>query len=91
MSMSDLADQIVLTPGGVTRLVDRLGEAGWVERIPCPSDRRVQWAHLTEAGGEALVAATETHLGDLETHFSGKVDAGELTVLNTVLDRLRSI
>ncbi len=90
MSMSELADQMVLTSGGITRLVDRLAAAGLVERIQCPSDRRVQWARLTEAGEEALAAATATHVRDLEEHFIGVVGAEELPVLTDVLDRLRS-
>ena len=40
MSMSDLAGQMVLTSGGVTRLVDRLAGRRFVERVSCPSDRR---------------------------------------------------
>ena len=42
MSMSQLADQMVLTSGGVTRLIDRLAAGGLVARVACPADRRVQ-------------------------------------------------
>jgi DNA-binding MarR family transcriptional regulator len=90
MSMSELADQMVLTSGGVTRLIDRLSEEGWVERTPCPSDRRVHWARLTEPGGAVLAAAVRTHLDDLAVHFSGRVSDDEMVVLREVLDRLRT-
>ncbi len=90
MSMSELADQMVLTSGGVTRLVDRLTEAGYVARFQCPSDRRVQWAQLTEEGVRLLTAALRTHLDDLDEHFSSHISDSELPVVTGVLDRLRS-
>ena len=62
MSMSQLADQMVLTSGGVTRLIDRLERAGYVHRKPCVSDRRVQWAQLTDAGVAAIESAAATHV-----------------------------
>ena len=40
--MSQLADQVALTSGGITRLLDRMTAAGLVQRVPCPTDRRVQ-------------------------------------------------
>jgi DNA-binding MarR family transcriptional regulator len=90
MSMSELAEQMVLTSGGVTRLIDRLEGIGAVERIQCPSDRRVQWARLTEAGGRMLETALETHLADLEEHFASEIEPAEYDTFVRVLDRLRS-
>lgn len=90
MSMSQLADQMVLTSGGVTRLIDRLAAAGHVVRVSCPEDRRVQWAQLTDAGREKLVAVLETHLDDLDRHFLSAMSSDELTTLIPVLDRLRT-
>lgn len=90
MSMSQLADQMVLTSGGITRLVDRLASAGYVERTPCASDRRVHWARLTDDGYTILEAALVTHLRDLETHFASEISEEELPVLTAVLDRLRT-
>jgi DNA-binding MarR family transcriptional regulator len=89
MSMSQLADQMVLTSGGVTRLVDRLAGTGFVERLQCPSDRRVQWAALTEAGLGAIEQATATHLADLEAHFVSEMTPEELRTVTGVCDRLR--
>jgi DNA-binding MarR family transcriptional regulator len=89
-SMSELAGQMVLTSGGVTRLVDRLTEAGYVARLQCPSDRRVQWAQLTKEGLRVLTAALRTHLDDLDEHFSSHITDAELPVVTSVLDRLRN-
>jgi DNA-binding MarR family transcriptional regulator len=90
MSMSELADQMLLTSGGITRLVDRLASAGLVERLQCPDDRRIQWAHLTDDGWRRLDAALETHLEDLEEHFASHIEPDELPVIVRVLDRIRS-
>ncbi len=90
MSMTDLAQQMVLSSGGITRLVDRLGESDLVERRQCPEDRRILWAHLTEAGERRLADALGTHLVDLEAHFSALISSDEQAVMNRVLERIRS-
>lgn len=90
MSMSQLAAQMVLTSGGVTRLIDRLVKEGLVERVSCPSDRRVQWAQLTEAGESAVVVALDTHLADLDEHFFSVMSPQETKTVVTVLERLRN-
>lgn len=90
MSMSDLANQMVLTSGGVTRLVDRLAKNGFVSRVSCASDRRVHWAQLTEHGVSAVMKALETHLADLDKHFLNAMSAKERATIVPVLDRLRT-
>ena len=90
MSMSDLANQMVLTSGGITRLVDRLAADDYVDRLSCPSDRRVQWAHLTDAGVEAVSQALKTHLADLDDHFFSVMSPEERAITIPVLDRLRT-
>ena len=90
MSMTQLADQMVLTSGGITRLIDRLAADGFVVRVACPEDRRIQWAQLTEDGLEKISTVLQTHLRDLDEHFFGVMSAAELEVLLPVLDRLRS-
>ncbi len=89
MSISELGEQVVLTSGGATRLVDRLEEMGYIERVACPSDRRVQWVRLTDLGLEVLVAATEVHLRDLDEHFSAHLTTDEMATLADLLDRIR--
>lgn len=89
MSMSELAGQMVLTSGGITRLIDRLVNEGFVERVSCPSDRRVQWARLTTDGERTVVAALETHLEDLDEHFFSAMSPQESQTMIAVLERLR--
>ncbi len=50
LKMTDLADTLVVTRGGVTRIVDRLVKAGYIARVPSEEDRRVVYAEVTEAG-----------------------------------------
>ena len=54
LTLGALADQIALTSGGVTRLLDRMTAAGLVERVPSPTDRRISFAALTAAGRRRL-------------------------------------
>ncbi|NNK90982.1 MAG: winged helix-turn-helix transcriptional regulator [Acidimicrobiia bacterium] len=90
MGITELGEQLVLTSGGATRLVDRLVEAGYLERTACPDDRRVQFAQLTEEGLDLIGRAVTHHLVDLEQHFASQISEDELRIMNDVLDRLRS-
>ncbi len=90
MAITELGEQMVLTSGGATRLVDRLEENGYIERISCPTDRRVHWARLTTRGLAVLTDALESHLDDLEEHFSSQLAKTEQRTLDKALDRLRS-
>jgi DNA-binding MarR family transcriptional regulator len=69
LRMSDLAEAIVLSPSGLTRLVDRLARRGLLRRERCESDSRVVYATITEAGLEQLVEATPTHLDGIRRLF----------------------
>lgn len=88
VSMSALAQQVALTSGGVTKLIDRMIGAGLVERVPCPTDRRVSFAALAPAGRDTLGRATDVHVADLRRVFDG-FDEQELQALDGLLDRLR--
>jgi DNA-binding MarR family transcriptional regulator len=90
LRMSDLADRLLLSRSGATRLVDRLVADGLVERVMCESDRRGQWASLTDAGYRRLRDASPTHLRGIARHFLDRFDANELARLGTLLDRLAS-
>ena len=50
LKMSELADRVLLSRSGITRLVDRLEAKGWIRREACPSDKRCLFAHLTADG-----------------------------------------
>ena len=87
--MSELANAVSLTTGGVTRLADRLERDGLVERRSCPTDRRVVHLSLTAAGHGTLARALEQHLDNLEDRVVSRVDPDALAVVDTVLDELR--
>lgn len=70
LTMSAVADQTVYTSGGITRLVDRIEEAGLVRRTRCPSDRRTTYVELTEEGNATLERATMLHLAHLDAHLT---------------------
>ena len=88
LRMSELADRLLLSRSGVTRLVDRLVAEGLVERVMCESDRRGQWASLTDAGRERLRQASPTHLAGVERHFLDRLNAEELPALERMLERV---
>jgi DNA-binding MarR family transcriptional regulator len=88
LRMSDLADRLLLSRSGATRLIDRLTTAGLVGRASCATDRRGLWAFLTEAGAERLRSATPTHLRGVAEHFVAPIPAPELDQLRRTLERL---
>jgi DNA-binding MarR family transcriptional regulator len=89
VSMSELADAVALTTGGVTRLADRLERDGLVRRLACPTDRRVVHLTLTDTGRALLERATVNHLASLERHLASRVEPADREVLHRVLDTLR--
>jgi DNA-binding MarR family transcriptional regulator len=90
LRMSELADALLLSRSGATRLVDRLAVDGLVERVVCESDRRGQWAALTDPGRERLRRAAPTHLRGIEEHFLDRMSAEDLTALRRMLDPIVS-
>jgi DNA-binding MarR family transcriptional regulator len=88
LRMSELADRLVLSRSGVTRLVDRLTAEGLVERASCDTDRRGAWATLTEPGYERLRRAAPTHLRGVGEHFLDRIPPAELEALQRTLDRV---
>lgn len=90
LSMGALAEQVAITTGGVTRLVDRMIAAGLVERRPCPADRRVSFAALTAAGRQKVDDAAAVHARDLRGVFAA-FSREERRTLDRLLDRLREV
>jgi Transcriptional regulators len=84
----DLAEQVLLTASGITRLLDGLERQGWVERGACDSDRRVVYAVLTDAGVAKLREARSTHIPQIEAHFGRGLTPEELAILVELLDKL---
>src|SRR5690349_17102552 len=88
LTMGALAEQVALTSGGVTRLLDRMTKAGYVERRQCPTDRRVVYAGLTSTGRAKIEEAALVHARDLAEVFA-PFSPQERGVLDGLLDRLR--
>jgi len=84
----DLAEHVLLTPSGITRLLEGLEREGYVERAACASDARVTYAQLTDAGLEKLREASETHVAGIHELFRARFSKEELEVLGGLLDRL---
>ena len=88
MRRVDLAEQVLLTPSGITRLLAGLEKGGYVERVACEADARVTYAQLTEDGRAKLRAASKTHLEGVRSVFSERLTPSELKALRDLLRRL---
>jgi DNA-binding MarR family transcriptional regulator len=88
LRLSDLADHVVLSRSGLTRLVDRLEQQGLLRRERCPEDRRGAFAVLTEAGLAALRKAWPVYRDAIERHFVSHLTGEEAATLRRVLARV---
>jgi MarR family 2-MHQ and catechol resistance regulon transcriptional repressor len=88
MRRVDLAEELMLTASGVTRLLEGLEAEGFVERAACASDRRVVYAVITERGREKLDTAADSHIAAVNTLFEERFDEQELAQLTELLGRL---
>jgi DNA-binding MarR family transcriptional regulator len=87
MRRVDLAKSVLLTPSGITRLLEGLERCGYVERASCSSDARVTYALLTDEGYEKLRQASATHVEGIRSHFAD-FSPDELDALAAMLARL---
>jgi DNA-binding MarR family transcriptional regulator len=88
LRMSDLAACAVLTPSGLTRLVDKLTAEGLVERSRCGHDARVVYAVLTDSGFVRLSEAYPTHLRGVRQHYVDQLDREQLAAVAGALGPL---
>jgi DNA-binding MarR family transcriptional regulator len=88
LRMTDLADRVLLSRSGLTRLVDRLERDGLVARTSCPSDARGTNAQLTEAGRARLRAAAPTHLRGVAEHVTDRLTPQEIEQLRELMTKL---
>lgn len=88
MRMCDLADSILLSRSGLTRLIDRLQRDGLVARQSCSSDARGAYAVLTDAGVQTLEAARATHLAGIRRLFLSRFTAQEQELLGNAWERV---
>ena len=85
--MSELAEWLTLSRGGITKLVDRLTEAGYLERVACAEDRRSLHAELTPAGEKILEEMRVVYDAELERYIS-TLTAEEAELLTTALEKV---
>jgi DNA-binding MarR family transcriptional regulator len=89
LKMGELAEALVITRGGLTKLVDRLIKAGLLERTFCETDRRVSYATLLPAGAELLAEMRPVVSAELDVAFTANLSEGEADQLRGTLERLR--
>jgi DNA-binding MarR family transcriptional regulator len=87
--MSELADRVLLSQSGLTRLVDRLERAGLVVRERCDQDRRGLYARITDEGERRFAEARATHLAGVRTRFLDRFSPAELDGLAGAWERIR--
>ncbi len=88
LPMSALAERTMLTRSGITRLVDGLVQAGWIERVACPNDARVSYAQLTDGGYAKLREAGCSHVTSINRLFLAHFSPQEIVQLAALLRRL---
>jgi DNA-binding MarR family transcriptional regulator len=90
LKMNEIAEAIVHSSGGTTRLVDRIEEAGLVARQSCPSDRRAIHVAITDAGNAKLDEALNVHLEYLNESLAKQLTESERVTLASLLTKLNS-
>jgi len=88
MRRVDLAEQVLLTASGITRLLEGLERSGYVCKETCESDARVSYAKLTPDGRSKLRVAADTHLRGIDELFLSRYSGSELATLAELLNRL---
>jgi DNA-binding MarR family transcriptional regulator len=88
MRMSELADSVLLSRSGLTRLVDRLERQGLLRRERCESDARGFFAEITPEGRDAFGAARRTHLDGVRRLFLSRFSRDELRTLGGLWQKL---
>jgi DNA-binding MarR family transcriptional regulator len=87
----ELARNLMLTPSGVTRLLQGLEDAGLVERAACATDLRVTYAQLTDAGLDKLKAASGGHIASIRALFEDHFAQQEIRTLAEILGKLPGV
>jgi MarR family 2-MHQ and catechol resistance regulon transcriptional repressor len=88
MRRIDLANELVLTASGVTRLLEGLERTGYVKKAACATDARVTYAVLTDTGRDRFEKASRAHVASIRALFAERFDDAELDTLGRLLGRL---
>ena len=88
LTMTRLASALLFSKSGLTRLVDRMVEAGLLQRLARPGDRRSLHIALTDAGEEKYRQALPIHLEHVNRHFAAYIEDGEARAVEAALSRM---
>lgn len=88
LRMSDIANRLVLSPGGATKVIDRLEEMGYVTRSPDPTDRRATTLQITDAGRAAMLRNREIIDDGLRAVWADHVTDEEAQLIVDVMNRV---
>ena len=88
MRMAELAESVLLSRSGLTRLVDRLEREGLLKRQRCESDARGYFAEITPKGRRLFDQARRTHLEGVRARFLSRFSRDELRALGTLWQKL---
>jgi DNA-binding MarR family transcriptional regulator len=88
LRMRELANGVLLSRSGLTRLIDRMEQAGYVRREQCPDDRRGAFAAITPTGRRVLRQARPVHARGISEHFARHLTRQEADVLTGALERV---
>ena len=88
LRMGELADRLLLSRSGITRLVDRLVRQGLIERERCEDDGRGYFARLTPLGRETLAATRPAHLAGVRRRYLDRLEPAQIDALGAIWGRL---
>jgi DNA-binding MarR family transcriptional regulator len=88
LAMGELARLTATSQSRLTHAVTSLEQRGWVTRVPCPSDKRVQYAQLTDAGFAVLQRVAPGHVDEVRRLVFDRLDRDEVSQLNRIARKL---
>ena len=88
LRMGELAESVLLTRSGITRLVDRMIVEGLVDREPCPGDRRGYYAVITQKGRDTIESVGPDHSKDAWEVFLAHISEEEAELMANVFNRV---
>ena len=90
LPMTELANRILASKSGLTRVIDKMEAEGLVRRERPPGDRRVVLVQLTEAGRAALEDSRAVHRDGIRRHCVDLLDEAEIAQVAAELDKVRA-
>jgi DNA-binding MarR family transcriptional regulator len=90
LRLTDLAEAVVLSPSGLSKLLDRMADAGLVTREPDPDDARSTFATITPAARTLVRKARAGHHAFLQQAFGDALDSRDAAHLQRIMGRLDS-